>query len=187
MAHKFTEKYIDQCFYAWYENNRPGMQKLQEVIINEDDHKPSLTTLGAWHTDLGWEQRADALDGETSVVLDQEVIQRRVKMYEKLESVGEMMIDKGKTYLETEGITSDNAAIRAITDGAELLQKSVGAAEAYFKISQMTPSQLENAFRNLLSKGKDEFSLEDTVDVIPTDVDSPSNDGENPSEDEEPI
>ena len=169
MAYKFTEKYIDQIFYVWYQNDRPGMNKLHNIMPEEDEKKPSLTTLQGWYKDFGWEQRADALDGEASRSLDQQVIQKRVEMWEKLEVVGGTLVDKGKAYLETHELSTDMSAIRAITDGAELLRASVGQAEAWFKISQMTPAQLDGAFRALLNKGQNEV---DVVDAESSDTES---------------
>jgi len=63
LAYKFTEKYIDQIFYVWYQNDRPGISKLHSFMPEEDGKKPSVTTLKDWYKDFGWEQRADALDG----------------------------------------------------------------------------------------------------------------------------
>jgi len=100
-------------------------------------------------------------------------------MWEKLEVVGGTLVDKGRAYLDKHELSSDMSAIRAITDGAELLRASVGQAEAWFKISQMTPAQLDGAFRALLNKGQNDV---DVVDAESSDTES------NPEqEDDEPI
>jgi hypothetical protein len=169
LAYKFTEKYIDQIFYVWYQNDRPGIIKLHSIMPEEEGRKPSVTTLKDWYKDFGWEQRGDALDGEASRSLDQQVIQKRVEMWEKLEVVGGKLVDKGEEYLNNHELSTDMSAIRAITDGANLLRASVGQAEAWFKISQMTPAQLDGAFRALLNKGQNDV---DVVDAENSDTES---------------
>ena len=161
MNSTYTEKYMDAVFYIWYENDRIGIQRLHTIIPLEDGKKPAISTLTGWYRDYGWEQRADAIAGEESEAIKKNVINRRVKMFEKLERSANKLVDKGELYFETHEITSDAAAIRAITDGAELLRASVGQAEAWMKISQMTPTQLDSAFRALLNKGQNEVEIVD--------------------------
>jgi hypothetical protein len=180
----FSDRYMDSVFYLWYENNRPASVRLRNLIPDDEKgNKPTRLTLENWHRDYGWEQRADAIDGEASHQLDQTVIQRRIKMYEELEQVGRLTLEAGKSYIETNGIQSDNAAIKAIVAGAEMIMQSVGVAESYARIATMTNAQIDNAFRNLLNRGQNDAEVADSdeVDIISDlDEDTPSDNSEEP-------
>src|SRR5688572_18419771 len=111
--HQFSETYIEEIFYLWFENNCQSGTKFLNEIHDEEGRKPSLITINDWVQKYGWTERADALSATISKELDLKIIDRRVKMYEQHAKIGEELIKKGKAFLnsdeEGKGISSDNA------------------------------------------------------------------------------
>lgn len=159
MAELYTDPYIEQCFYVWYENGKVfGKSLLDKLPKTEKNNVPSIITIQKWADDYGWVERADALDAEVSVRQDELVIDKRLKMYERLAEIGEFEAEEGFKYLKEHGIKKEETALRAISDGSDLMQKSVGVAEAIKQISSMTPDQLDKAIQKLLGqKQESEF------------------------------
>jgi hypothetical protein len=174
MSHRFSDLYIDQVFHIWYETGKPGMKRLGDLIPADGENKPNKLTLDSWKSEYGWEERADALDGEASSLLDQEVIQRRIKMWENLETVGNEILEKGREYLKRHDFDDAVGAIRAVVEGSKLVQASVGQAQAWAKIGQMTDAQLNAEIRKLLGKGTEGgvMDLSDAVDGEEIDTES---------------
>jgi hypothetical protein len=161
MPENFTDAYKEGAFYAWYDNDKPGISKLRKLLVADDEGKiPSELNLGKWKKDLDWEVRAEGLDAQLSVVQDNKTITHRLEMFEKQAGIAEEMMDYGIAYLRENGITSDNAAINAITKGAQLMQISVGLAQIQVKIAGMTAVQLDKELNVLLGK----MERDDVVD-----------------------
>lgn len=163
MAHyQFSDKYIEEIFYLWHDNNCQSGKTFLNEIHDEEGRKPSLITIGEWVERYGWIERADALDAEISRELDSKIIDRRVKMFEEHAKIGKALIEKGESYLNGEfGISSDNAAIRAVGLGVEIERISVGQAEAWMKISKMTDEQIAKEFARLSGKLPNDVEIKD--------------------------
>lgn len=146
----YDENYLEEIFYAWYEGGR----SLSIVPKDKSGSSPSKKTIEMWARDNDWNQRADILDAQVSKALDEKVIQRRAVMFEEHVKLADQLIEKGMKFLNEEGITSDNSAIRAITLGIETQRVSVGVAEAFAKISAMSNEQLEKELLKLTGRDK---------------------------------
>lgn len=158
MAEIYSDSYIDQCFYIWYESGKSYSKDLVDKLPKTDrGNSPSILTLQKWGSEYGWLERADALDGQLSVAMDNSIINRRVAMYEKHAEVGKDLIERASKFFEEHGgIKTENAALRAMELGMETERKSVGVADYVRKLSEMTPDQLDRELANLLGPKKEE-------------------------------
>ena len=162
----YTDEYIDKAFYVWYESNRKSTKYVIEHLPdNEDGKRPGNLTVENWKKEYGWRERADALDAEMSRKMDEEVINRRMDMFKKHEALGDTLIEKGKAFLDEKGITSDQAAIRAIDLGISTQRVSVGMAEAYLKISKMTNEQITANLAKLLGSPENKEEIIDAEEI----------------------
>lgn len=167
MTHHYTDTYKEHAFYIWYENDTPGIQKLLHLLPEEEGNKPARVIVEGWRDSLGWIERADGLDAEVSQAIDDKVIDRRVKMWEEHAETGEELIKLGRKYLQDHELQDSQAAIRAISTGAELQKDSVGKAEAWMKYSRMTDLQITKELERLSGKQvKDEFIIDAESDDV---------------------
>ena len=177
----YTEKYVDQCFYVWFEGDRTvGNALIDKLPESEEGKKPGIFTVKRWVEEKGWIERADALDAEVSVAVEKSVIQKRVEMYEKHASVANELITMGRDFLnkqkETGGIKTENAALRAIELGIQVERVSVGVSDMVRKIGELTPEQLDNELRKLLGEKKDSEFIEGETIEQPDTVSQENND-----------
>ncbi len=162
---QYSEDYIDQVFYHWYENGKQTGAGLTARLQKDlNGRTPTDSTVNNWVVQYGWVERADKLDVEVSKVLDTEVIDRRVEMYKRHAEIGQDMVEMGIAFLKENGIKTDQAAIRAIDSGVEIQRVSVGLAEAWQKISTMSDDQLTKELARL-SGGKTKPEAEGEFDV----------------------
>lgn len=160
VAKDFTEDYIDKVFYIWYRNDRRSGKSFINSLPEENGRRPALGTLKDWIGSRGWVERADALDAEVSMKLDNEIIQERVEMFRQHREIGKELRQKGMTYLNEKGIESDNAAIRAIDLGLATERTSVGMAAVLDKISKMSDEQLNKELAKLLGKKEEAINAD---------------------------
>lgn len=136
--------------------------------VPEDEHGrvPNRETIESWKKSLGWVERADSLDAEISRKYEEEIIHKRIRMYEEHAQVGNTLIEKGREFIKDHPIDDMGDALKAIDLGVEIQRTSVGQAEYGLRILQMTDDQLERELRKHLgtppTKEEDEF-----IDVEP--------------------
>jgi len=165
MSIDYPEEYIEQIFYLYYENSRKvGDVFISKIPDTSDGKKPRKETVLNWVKTRGWVERADALDAEASMKMDEKVIQRRMAMFKKHEEVGTELMEKGLEYLKENGISTDAAAIRAIDLGITTRVASTGMAEVFIKISKMPNDALNAELQKLL--GKKEEIIDGDMEVI---------------------
>ena len=165
MAEIYTEQYKESLFYVWVETGDRtfGKSLLDRIPTNENGSKPNLISIKKWAEEGGWEERADALDAQASLRLDELVIDKRVKMYERLAEIGTFEAEEGFKYLKEHGIKKEETALRAISDGANLMKEVVGVADMVRKIGEMTPEQLDRELQKLLGVKKDDEFIQGEV------------------------
>lgn len=165
MAETYSDQYKEQTFILWYDGNRKISQKFANSLPeDENGQRPTFKTIEKWRDEFGWMQRADALDGELSRKLQDEVINKRIKMYEEHVEVSNALIAKGKTYLETHPIEEMSDALKAISLGVEIQRVSVGQIELGQKILRMSDDQLNKEIYRLLGRA-DELEDSEVIDV----------------------
>lgn len=189
----YDQIYIEACFFAWYRAGAPGLktsngnvsvggaQVMNSLPAAADGRKPNIVTVSRWAERYGWRQRADALDAEVSVKLEQEVIQERIQTLKTLAQNGKTLKDKGLKFIsDNDNPFADNAsaAVRAIIAGADMEFKYAGQAQILENISGMTNKQLESEILKLLGKEASELNenediVDSTLEDIPSEDDSP--------------
>ena len=170
----FDKDYREACFYSWYEAGCPtGMRKA--VPPDKDGRKPTETTLKRWMRDDGWRERAEALDVQISVRVDNEIIERKKQDYLELSETGRELIKGAVDYLKTNGYDTAAAAVRAVSVGSELIAKYSRAAEMIDSITGMSEKQIEKEIFRLLGKN----AQDDVVDAEETNADSDTEEDDN--------
>lgn len=165
MAETYSDQYKEQTFILWYDGNRKISQKFANSLPeDENGQRPTFKTIEKWRDEFGWMQRADALDGELSRKLQDEVINKRIKMYEEHVEVSNSLIAKGKDYLENHPIEEMGDALKAISLGVEIQRVSVGQIELGQKILRMSDEQLNREIYKLMGKS-DEIEESEIIDV----------------------
>lgn len=170
-AINYSDEYIEKVFYLWYENGKTTGSGLISLLQAEDGRTPSVFTIKDWVATKGWMERADALDAELSRALDGKMIDKRIKMYEEQVEIADELLKRGREFLASEiGIRTGAEALRAIDLGLATKRVSVGASEAYEKISKMSDEDIAKELRNLL--GKPKVDEDNIVDATITDTES---------------
>jgi hypothetical protein len=171
MASDYTDEYIDNIFYLWYENDKKAGSTLLSIIPkNDDGRKPAALTISGWIAERGWIERADVLDAELARKKDDIIINKRAEMFEKHVKIGAELIEKGLDFLKSSGVKTDASAIRAIDLGLETERISVGLADSYAKIAKMSDEDIQKELRKLL--GKPPVNEDDILDGEITDTES---------------
>lgn len=172
MNETYSDAYIEQVFYKWYEGNRVISPKFSNSLPpDENGNTPSFKAIDKWKDKYGWVERADALDGEVALSFQQTVIEKRVKMYEEHAEVANALIVKGKEFLANHPIEDMADALKAISLGVDIERASVGQADFGKRLVTMTDDQLTKELKKMLGQPvkADEF-----IDVDPIE-DKPSN------------
>ncbi len=165
MAETYSDQYKEQTFILWYDGNRKISNKFANSLPeDEKGQRPTFKTIEKWRDEYGWMQRADALDGELSRQLQDEVINKRIRMYEEHVEVSNSLIAKGKAYLENHPIDEMADALKAISLGVEIQRVSVGQIELGQKILRMSDEQLNREIYKLMGKS-DELEEAEIIDV----------------------
>jgi hypothetical protein len=170
----YSDDYKESCFYIWYKNGRPklGARNGSKIIplmpFDETGSRPTLVTIKTWMTNDNWEQRADALDAQVSIRLDEEAIASRIDTLRTLAQNGRDLKDKGLGYLKSKDSPFENnpsAAVRAIVAGSEMEFKYAGAADMLANIAGMSDRQLDKELARLLGKNENEIIEAETEDA----------------------
>lgn len=201
---RFDEKYIEACFFAWYNAGAPrlktrvgttpvGKTQIVKVLpVTTDGRKPDIKTVRVWADKYGWDMRAQALDAEVSIKLEREAVEHRISVLRELAKTGETLMNKGLNYITTEDNPfKDNpsAAVRAIVAGSEMQFKYAAQADKLAVISQMSDKQIESEIQKYLGmstedenentdQGSEEESEESPEIVDATSTDIPEDESE---------
>ena len=186
LSHGYSEDYKESCFYVWYKSGRPklgarnGSKIMPLMPVDENGHKPTLVTIKMWMNSDGWEQRADILDAQVSIRLDEEAIASRIDTLRTLAENGRSLKDKGLHYLQSKDSPFENnpsAAVRAVVAGSEMEFKYAGAADMLANIAGMSDRQLDKELARLLGKNENEIIEAESEDVSADDDSEDDNDG----------
>jgi len=165
----YSDQYIEQVFALWYKGGRKISQKFSNSLPeDEKGERPTFKAIEKWRDNYGWMERADVLDAELSLALQDQVINERIAMYKEHVQVADSLIEKGKTYLNDHEIDDMTDALKAISMGVEIHRLSVGQVALGQKILSMNDDQLTRELNKLLSPKSED---EEFIDVVPEDVD----------------
>ena len=158
----YSDTYIESCFFVWYANRgKTKFHMADGFPPSEDGNIPTLVTVMKWRDNLGWAERADAMDGELSRAMEKDAIKMKAEAIKKLAKVAETLVDEGIEFIKDKGFDTSSAAVRAVVSGAELMARFVGMGELMLGISKMSDSQVEKEFYHLLGKNENEDGIVD--------------------------
>lgn len=155
----------------WYRAGSPpikGEKGVRTFPVDENGNRPAYDTVLQWMDSEDWRQRADVLDAEVTLRLDQDAIEVRVKTLRELAESGKALKQKGLDYLSAEpNPFKDNAsaAVRAIVAGSDMQFKYAGQADLLANVGGMTNKQLDKELARLLRKNENEIIDVDSEDV----------------------
>lgn len=171
----YTEDYIEQCFFVWYQGNR-GRGRLHAadgLPPSNDGNIPAITTILEWRSKYGWDERADALDAEVSMRLEKDAIEKKAETIKKVVAMLEDAVLKASEQIKKDGFDTSAAAVRMLLGGSEELVRLVGTGELLLAVSKMNDQQLTKEFYHLLGKDDNVIDVEAEVDDADS---SPEND-----------
>lgn len=151
---RYTEDYIEQCFFIWYQNNRgKGRLHLADGLPpSHDGNVPAITTVQIWRSKFGWDERADVMDAEVSMRLEKEAIEKKAETIKRVIVMLEDAVSEASSHLKEKGYDSSASAVRMLLGGSEELVKLVGTGELLLAVSRMNDNQLTKEFYRLLGK-----------------------------------
>lgn len=158
----YPDEYKEACFFHWYQYNRnKGKLFVNDGFPDYNGQTPEVHTVIKWKNEYGWVERADALDGEVSIRLEREAIDRKAEATKKLAKTGEELLDHGLRYIKENGFDNSSAAVRAIMGGAELMAKFTGMGDFLIAVTKMSDAQLTKEFHKLLGKNENDDTVID--------------------------
>lgn len=166
-----SDQYKEEIFRFWYKNRHLGATAFNaKVPPDENNQKVTHHTVQLWITEYLWEERAASLDLEVINRMDTLVIDERIRMFQEHAEIGREIKDFGLSYLRGEGIKSDMAALRAISDGIQIERSSRGLADSLARLAQMDDTTLLKEINKLLA------TKQNTIDTEVEDITSPDED-----------
>lgn len=149
---KFADNYREVVFALWYEGGKNIGNNLIDAIPEENGEKPAISTIIKWRDMYGWLERAELLDVEVSRNITDEIVSKRIEMYEKHSVVAGELVEKGIKFLRDNPIDSSSDALKAIALGVDIERASIGQADVGRRILKMSDEQLTKELSRLVGK-----------------------------------
>ncbi len=160
---KFADSYREVVFALWYEGGKNIGNNLIDAIPDENGEKPAISTIIKWRDMYGWLERAEVLDVQVSQNITDEIVSKRIEMYEKHSRVAGELVEKGIQFLRSNPIDSSSDALKAIALGVDIERASIGQADVGRRILRMSDEQLTKELARLV--GKPEGNDDDIIDA----------------------
>jgi len=164
----YTESYKEACFQAWYAAGKPTLVKdlLEALPEDEHDRKPHPDVVRRWRNADRWDLRADKLDAQVTMRMEDTLINQRVEMLQKQAQRAKKLQEDGMEYLEENGFDSSSSALTAVLKGAELERTSLGLSDTIMKLAKLTNDELTSETQKLLQRFIDNGqSMDDILDA----------------------
>lgn len=161
-SERYDDHYIEQTFYLWHKNGRHISDKFAKSLPpDEHGQRPAFKTIEQWKDKFAWVTRADSLDAELSLALQEKVIDERIAMYEEHTQISNTLIEKAKNFLSTTEIKEMKDALKAIELAIEIQRVSIGQAEFGRRLLNMSSEQLSKELNKMLQpKQENEFIVD---------------------------
>lgn len=152
----FTDDYKRECFYIWYNNGKPSIAMLKELIPFPETNygrKPSNTTLQNWLVDF--KDQSEALDVGLEKTMNEAMLTSKIEMMLRHIKLGKEMQDIALNWLRehTEDLTAASV-VRLLVAGRDIERESQGIPSALTKMSQLTEEQLYEEVKKALEDGQ---------------------------------
>lgn len=164
---KFTEHYKFLCRHAWYAGGRPdGEASIMPVIpADESGRKPAYLTLVGWRDTYSWDAWADSMDAQVDKIVEDDLINERVKMLRDQASLGKELQTKALDYLRVNGFDSSSSAVSAIKLGVDTERTSRGISDRLVKMTKLTDEELSEETQKLLDRAMESGEIIDVQEV----------------------
>lgn len=142
LVQDFSLEYKERLFMLWYQKSKPTHRKMYTTMPgNEDDIKPSQTTLGKWIE--MWKERAQVMDEQVRQDLDDMMTAEKVKMLARHAVVGVEMQDRALEVLrDPDTKINSSTAVRLLVEGVEMERASRGVSTALQKVMDTSEEDL---------------------------------------------
>lgn len=151
----YTDDYRRLCFSVWYEEGKPSFSDLALLLPKFDNNmSPNTATLRKWYNEDGWLLQADELDKDVEKEMKKRLVGDKVAMLERHSKIGQKLQELGLEYFETNGITSQNSALRALQQGVEMEAEAANLEKILSTVSSMDDGKLLSQLNDLLDKTK---------------------------------
>jgi hypothetical protein len=163
----YTEDYKILCKHAWYNAGRPKSAKTWIEATPEDEHgrKPSTIILRNWMREHAWHFWADGLDAKAMLKVEEGIVVRRARMFEKHAQKSAEMLEKAWNHLQEVGFDSSASAVQAFFKAMETERTSLGVSKLMIQMAEMDTEQLNQEFIRLVVRGNENNQLGEIIDV----------------------
>jgi hypothetical protein len=159
----YTEDYKTSCKIAWYNASRPKSAKDWLSVTPEDVHgrKPSIVILRNWKSEMMWDFWADDMDSRAMLKVEDTIVARRAKMFEKHAEAAAKWQDAAWKHIQEEGFDSSASAVQAYFKAVEAERTSLGISQLMTKMADMDDNQLKEEFIKLINRGSENDQIID--------------------------
>lgn len=166
----YSEQYIEGCFAKWISLGCPSLVDLQKKVdLDEYGRRPPLSRFKEWMTEGNWRERRDAINGRASAIMETELVDETVKMWQKHASVADAVGAEAFAYIQEHGFDSSASALQALKWAQEEERKTRGAEALVSTIRNAANEDLVSEIRKLAAR---QLNVdEDTVDAEVKDSD----------------
>lgn len=156
-ATRYTDDYKALVFQTWYNNGKPIVADLIEMIpVPETNYgrKPTAQTIGAWLRDF--KDRAEELDLQVKDQVDDAMVAAKVEMLKRHAEIAREGQGIALDYLRDADLTP-SAAVRLLVDMLSIEKGSMGIPEALAKVISMTNEDLQQELYQLIEESSIEL------------------------------
>jgi hypothetical protein len=147
----FSSAYKDDLFRLWFNNQKPSMKRLHQMIPEEWGNKPTIGTLGNWYRQE-FKPKAERLQRDYEERIGAELIQEKVEMLRRHGALGRRMQDIALDCLDNVDPSelSEHAAVRMLVEGVRIERDSVGIPQTLEKLLNQTDEELIEEIQKLI-------------------------------------
>jgi hypothetical protein len=154
----YDENYKDKCKMLWYSLGRvEPMQVVRSLkkdnVTDEHGRFPTNIMVAKWMRELSWHIWADEMDAKAMVLVEDDLIMRKVAMLRQQAERGFELQMMGMKSLREDGFDSSSSAVQAVKVGVDIERTARGIGEMILKLAKMDDDTLVNEIQKELSKG----------------------------------
>ena len=154
----YDENYKEKCKTLWYALGRVEPMQLvrklkEDKTTDEHGRIPTNIMVAKWMRELSWHIWADEMDAKAMVLVEDDLIMRKVAMLKEQANRGFELQIMGMKSLREDGFDSSSSAVQAVKVGVDIERTARGIGEMILKLAKMDDDTLVNEIQKELSKG----------------------------------
>jgi hypothetical protein len=157
----FSDSEKEKLFIMWFNADRPTPAKFFAAL--DKYNRPSVKTLRAWMNE-SWLPRAEVLDKEAMDKVNQQLVAKKVEMFQRHIAVAKKMQNKALDILDAAQDISSNTAVRMLVEGVRIERESIGVPAAFEKYRDMSDEQLIKEFQEMVKKSPSKMITAESED-----------------------